>query len=148
MNHNFNIFLQFQLLRPPKDEFDWPSVQFWHFQIQKKKLQFSIGKSYKHKKVVELRESREKCNVIIPGNSKSLWSAVKTSKDMGASLLPASMTQGGHKINEHERSNCFATYFDEKIRNITNSTLVDPSVYNGVNKIVAGDEMFIDERTK
>ena len=59
---------------------------------------------------------------IIPSNSKSLWSAVKTSKDMAASFLPASMTLGGKKINEHERSNCFATYFEEKIRNITNST--------------------------
>ena len=62
---------------------------------------------------------------------------------MGASFLPASMTLGGQKINEHERSNCFATYFEEKIRSITNSTLVDPNVYNGVNKMVAGDEMFM-----
>ena len=62
---------------------------------------------------------------------------------MFANILPVSMTLGGQKISEHDRSDCFATYFEEKIRNITNSTVVDPSVYNGVRKMVAGNEMFM-----
>ena len=62
---------------------------------------------------------------------------------MFANILPVSMTLGGQKISEHDRSDCFATYFEEKIRNITNSTLVDQSVYNGVRKMVAGNEMFM-----
>ena len=39
---------------------------------------------------------------IIPGNSKSLWNAVKTSKDIGTSALPRSMTCGGRILNEHK----------------------------------------------
>ena len=80
---------------------------------------------------------------IVPGNSKSLWNAVKASKDLGASALPVSMTLGGEKISEHERSNCFATHFEEKIRLITNSTVIDPNVYNGIRKMVASNEIFM-----
>ena len=39
---------------------------------------------------------------IIPCNSKSLWSAVKSSKDIGANIIPVSMTLGGQKISEHD----------------------------------------------
>ena len=46
---------------------------------------------------------------LLPGNSKSLWNAVKAAKDIGADSLPGSMTLGGRKVIEHDRSGCFAS---------------------------------------
>ena len=43
----------------------------------------------------------------------------------------------------HERSGHFASFFEDKVRAITKSTVVDPYVYNGRRKIVAGDHMFM-----
>ena len=46
-------------------------------------------------------------------------------------------------VGTHERSGHFASFFEEKVRIITNSTIVDPTVYNGRRKMVAGDLMFM-----
>ena len=46
---------------------------------------------------------------ILPGNSKSLWNAVKVSKNIGTCSLPKAMTVNGVKVDVHERSNHFAT---------------------------------------
>ena len=80
---------------------------------------------------------------IIPGNSKSLWNAAKTAKDLGTTNLPASMTIAGWSIGEHERSECFASFFSEKVDKITNETIVDPNVYNGIRRMTACDQMFM-----
>ena len=53
------------------------------------------------------------------------------------------MTLGGMPVGVHERFGHFASFFEDKVRAITNSTVVDPSVYNGRRKIVAGDHMFM-----
>ena len=80
---------------------------------------------------------------IIPGNSKSLWNAVKAAKDIGTSNLPVAMKIAGRSISEHERSDCFAAFFVNKVETITNETIVDQNVYNGVPKLVAGNQMFM-----
>ena len=51
--------------------------------------------------------------------------------------------QRGVPVGEHECSGCFASFFEEKVRVITNSTIVDPSVYNGKKKIDAGNLIFM-----
>ena len=43
----------------------------------------------------------------------------------------------------HERSEVFARFFENKVKEITDSTLVDQQVYNGRRKIFATDEMFM-----
>ena len=53
------------------------------------------------------------------------------------------MKLNGQIVNEHERSECFASFFENKVRIITYSTVVDESVYNGIKKIEAGDLMFM-----
>ena len=68
---------------------------------------------------------------IIPGNSKSLWDAVKMSKDIIVNSLPKNMTMNGMPVSEHDRSNSFASFFEEKVRLITDSCIIDPLVYNG-----------------
>ena len=80
---------------------------------------------------------------IVPGNSKSLWKAVNEAYDNGASTLPDCMTLDGKVIGEHERSDCFANFFENKVKQITDETITDPSVYNGTRKIFAGNEMFM-----
>ena len=83
---------------------------------------------------------------MVPGNSKSLWDAVGASRDIGANVLPASMTLGNLDIGEHERSSSFASYFEQKIKSITDSTIIDDNVYNGAQKMMVEDSMFMSTR--
>ena len=57
---------------------------------------------------------------MVPGNSKSLWDAVGASRDIGANLLPESMTLGNLDIGEHERSSRFASCL-----NVLNGSSID-----------------------
>ena len=102
-----------------------------------KNLNIEIQSHFYYEKKKSIRRK------IIPGNSKSLWSAVKTSKDMGTGDIPRSMTVGGRMINEHDRSDSFANFFDEKIKLITTAVNIDPNVYNGTRKLVANDLMLL-----
>ena len=51
-------------------------------------------------------------NGILPGNSKSLWTAVKLSKDIGAEQIPTKMNLKGIPVEGSGISDCFATFFD------------------------------------
>jgi hypothetical protein len=95
-----------------------------------KNLNFEICSHFRSIKRNNVRRS------IIPGNSKSLWDAVKMSMDSVINPLPDLMTLGGVPVGGHERSGCFATFFSEKVSSITNSTLVDPLVYNGEKNLL------------
>ena len=80
---------------------------------------------------------------LIPGNSKSLWKAVSAAIDVGSVTLPHTMTLGNIKITEHERSDCFAKFFEDKVKNITESVQIVPQVFNGTRKIFADSQMFM-----
>ena len=73
-------------------------------------------------------------NKIIPGSSKSLWNAVNSAHDTGTNSLPDCMKLGGVQVEGHERSEVFARFFENKVKEITDSTLVDQQVYNGRRK--------------
>ena len=91
--------------------------------------------------------SEKRLNVrknLIPGNSKSLWNAVNTAKDIGTLTLPCLMTLGIVKIKEHERSDYFASFFEDKVKTITNQVNIDKNVYNGSGKIDAVNQMFME----
>ena len=47
------------------------------------------------------------------------------------------------KISEHEISDCFAEFFDFKVKGIVESVSINPGVHNGVRKIFANDWMFM-----
>ena len=80
---------------------------------------------------------------IIPGNCKSLWNAVNTAYDNGTTSLPECMTLGGVGVDVHERSDCFAKHFEQKVKTITENVTVTGQVYNGYRKVFAHEEMFM-----
>ena len=80
---------------------------------------------------------------IIPGNSKSLWKAVKIAKDINTNDIPKVMYRNGEKINKVNIACSFAQFFNEKIQKIVNETQIDPIVYNGKRKLNALSENFM-----
>ena len=100
-------------------------------QLRIKNLNFEIRTHYYSEKRNNIR-----CT-IIPGNSKSLWNAVNSAHDNGTSSLPDYTTLGVSLLGVHERSECFASYFEQKVKKITESTIIDHQVYNGKRKLLA-----------
>ena len=68
---------------------------------------------------------------IIPGNSRSLWSAVNISKDIRPNEIPRNMYYKEKRIPEGEVANYFASFFEEKVEKIVKSAIINPDVYNG-----------------
>ena len=102
-----------------------------------KNLNFEIRNHF-----YSLKRSNVRRN-IIPGNCKSLWDAVKTAKSGGFDCLPNRMTIGNVTVSGDERCNYFADYFESKVKAITDSTVVDPDVFNGDRKLTGVDSMFM-----
>ena len=92
----------------------------------------------------KLTFNNTKCVVTItPGNSKSLWQAVKLAKNFGITHIPDLMTLGGVEISGQDISHGFANFFDKKVNDIVISTKVNNNVYNGAQKIQAQSDMFM-----
>ena len=58
---------------------------------------------------------------IIPGNSKSLWNAVKKAKDLNVSSLPDKLTLNSLPVAPHDLPDTFAEFFSNKVTNITSN---------------------------
>ena len=67
----------------------------------------------------------------MPGNSRSLWSALNISKDVGSTEIPSNMYHNDIRIPDAEVANCFANFFEEKVDKIVKSAIIDPTVYFG-----------------
>ena len=81
---------------------------------------------------------------IIPGNTKSLWSAVKLAKDVNCSTLPPKMYHNNNQeIPSQELPDMFALHFKEKVDIIIRESTIDHDVYNGKRKIQANCENFM-----
>ena len=80
---------------------------------------------------------------ILPGNSKSLWSAVRIAKDQNIEGFPKIIFQNGIKIPEKNIPDTVATFFDNKVRGLVQDTLIDPNIYNGRQKIQSEDSFFM-----
>ena len=72
---------------------------------------------------------------IIPGNSKSLWNAVKKAKDQNISQIPDNLTLNNVPICSTKIADIFANFFDEKVKRIINECSLDENVYNGSQKV-------------
>ena len=72
---------------------------------------------------------------IIPGNTKSLWDAVKLAKDMDTPKLPSQMYRNNNLINEEELPDKFADLFGDKVNDIVKGAQISNTVYNGKRKI-------------
>ena len=82
---------------------------------------------------------------IVPGNSRSLWSAVNMSKDIGPNEIPSNMYHKDMRVPDSEVANCVAIFFDEKVAKIVKSANIDPMVYNGQKKLDATNSNFMSE---
>ena len=71
---------------------------------------------------------------ILPGNSKTLWKAVKTAKNVGHTVIPNNMTLAGEPVTGLNIAERFAEFFDWKVNDIVRSTIVYVNVYNGRKK--------------
>ena len=79
----------------------------------------------------------------MPGNSKSLWSAVNVSKDNGSDEIPCNMYINDKKVPENDIANYFATYFEGKVDKIVKNSSIDHNVYNGTGKLVVAESDFM-----
>ena len=102
-----------------------------------KAISKNIRSQIKYDKIQNVRRG------IIPGNSKSLWQAVKKSKDINLSNLPDTMTLNGQKINELDLPDAFAEFFSKRVNTIVNDCVVDDGVYNGSKKLNANSINFM-----
>ena len=97
-------------------------------------------KSFFHKtKAKSIRKT------IIPGNSKSLWDAVKKAKDLNTQNLPDTLFLNKIKQNPSKHASTFADFFSNKVKTITNQTNIDPGVYNGFKKVDVESNFFMTE---
>ena len=72
---------------------------------------------------------------IVPGNSKSLWSAVKIAKDVNSPTFPNKMFHNNTEITRADLPDAFAIHFRDKVALIVSENKVDDNVYNGKQKI-------------
>ena len=61
----------------------------------------------------------------MPGNSKSLWTAVKKAKNVNINSLPENLTLNSIKINNNDLPDTFAEFFTTKVKNITAECKID-----------------------
>ena len=92
-----------------------------------------------------IQKSNQVRRSILPGNSKSLWDAVRIAKDQNAPALPDNMS-----VNETIIENCnlpteFAKFFKNKINEIISTTEINNAVYNGKRKMEYPNEFFMTE---
>ena len=71
----------------------------------------------------------------MPGNSKSLWDAVKIANDKNISGLPDTLFKDGLELQKNTIPESFGELFYDKVSKITEATLINPNVYNGHIKI-------------
>jgi hypothetical protein len=89
-----------------------------------KDLNKDIRKHFYNKRKQNIRRK------IIPGNSKSLWDAVKTAKDIELETIPDKIYYENIEINPENQAQAFADFFQTKVTKIVDETNVNPNVYN------------------
>ena len=82
---------------------------------------------------------------ILPGNSKTLWDAVRIAKDQNTPTLPENMSVNEIKINNTNLPTEFAKFFKNKIETINSNTQISNSVYNGTKKLDYPNSFFMTD---
>ena len=102
-----------------------------------KNLNVEIKLHFAERKTNSIRKS------ILPGNSKSLWDAVKKAKDINNPKLPPKMTLNDLEIPTSDLPDTFANFFKDKVSLIINEQVIDDSVHNGHRKLWTTDHHFM-----
>ena len=80
---------------------------------------------------------------IIPGNSKSLWSAVRIAKDQNVPTFPSTILMNGVPINDKIVPDSVAMFFDNKVRGLIRDADINEDVYNGRHKLHSECKFFM-----
>ena len=83
---------------------------------------------------------------ILPGNSKSLWDAVRIANDKNVTGLPETLYFEGVELQNNNKPTAFGDLFFNKVKNITEQTLTNPNVYNGHIKITEHLDFTLGEK--
>ena len=82
---------------------------------------------------------------ITPGNSKSLWDAVRLAKNVNIQQLPQKMFKDNINIKNEDLPDEFANFFQSKVDNIVNAQIIKNDVFNGTQKLTPTDLDFMQE---
>jgi hypothetical protein len=104
-----------------------------------KSLDAQVRKFFRNQKRNSIRRK------IIPNNSKTLWDAVKTAKNLNLSLFPNTLTLANAMIPSKSIPDAFAMFFREKVESIVNEAAINDNVYNGKRKAVTTEVNFMSE---
>ena len=104
-----------------------------------KSLNYEIKNYFKQIKSKKVRRS------LVPGNSKSLWDAVKIASDVNVTCLPDTLYQNGIELPKDKIADAFGDFFVHKVKTIINSTITNPLVHNGHQKIQTHTEFPLNE---
>ena len=97
------------------------------------------------KRLVQNNKTNNVRRSILPGNSKSLWTAVKKAKDLNITQLPRNLTLNSIEIPSRDLPDSFAEFFSTKVQNIANECVINQNVYNGTQKINSLPENFMTQ---
>ena len=103
-----------------------------------KELDKCIKQYYYENKAKKVRRS------IIPGNTNSIWKAVKSAKNVNVTNLPKTLFEQNEELQHKDIPDKFANHFDTKIRKLLRDVNIDNDVYNGVKKVEAVNKNFMD----
>ena len=90
------------------------------------------------------QRSKDVRRSIVPGNSQSLWKAVKIARDVNTSVLPNQLYLEDVIVNANDQPDTFARFFDSKVRRVISETNIDDNVYNGKKLVNTANSMFMD----
>ena len=79
----------------------------------------------------------------MPGNSASLWKAVNLAKDLGIDGIPDQMHINGIRIGDGLVPDCFAEFFCDKVKLLSDQAQVSGAVYIGRKKVNGNEKMFM-----
>ena len=123
-----------------------------HRLIKKNKISPSVLLKTKIKsldKIIKNFFLTSKCNKIrkniVPGDNKSLWSAVKMAKNAPNDSIPKNLYLNNIIIDGNLQANAFANFFLEKVESIKNSLTISNGVYNGKNKLIVDNRFFMNQ---
>ncbi len=75
-------------------------------------LNMEIRNHFNNRKRINVRKG------ILPGNSKSLWDAVKIANDKNINILPNILFKDSMEVDHSKLPDEFADYFDTKIKTL------------------------------
>ncbi len=103
-----------------------------------KNLDICIKNHFFHEKRKKVRRG------ILPGNSKTLWAAVRIAKDQNIESFPSVLYENGIKLTNVNVPDSVALFFDNKVKRLAQNTSIDPEIYDGYRKIHCNNSFFMN----